>query len=231
MPGIQKETKSSKSLGTDKSRILVVDDHPLIRSGLSALIGAEPDLEICGEAGTVDGALDLAARIVPDLAIVDISLADHGDGLDLVKRLHVRDPGLKILVFSVYDEILFAQRALAAGAKGYLNKKEATASIVYAIRRILAGDYFVSDRLAQSTIRQLSESGAGPGDPLTSLSDRELQIYRLVGTGRGTSQIATQLHLSVKTIESHKSRIKKKLNLASASELLRDAMEWSSRKV
>lgn len=210
-----------------KYRILIVDDHPLVRRGLSALIGAETDLEICGETGSVRGALDLAAGGSPDLAIVDLSLADHGDGLELVKRLHARKPSLKILVFSVHDESLFAQRALAAGARGYINKQEATACVVTAIRTVLQGDYFVSDYLAQKTFREISGQDRDLRNPLGSLSDRELQIYRLVGAGTGTSEIAEQLHLSVKTVESHKSRIKKKLNLNTASELMRHAIKWS----
>lgn len=209
---------------TRKFRILIVDDHPLVRSGLSALIGAEPDLEICGETGTVGGALDLAKTTAPDLAIIDLSLANNEDGLDLVKRLHSREPTLNILVCSIHDEALFAQRALAAGAKGYINKKEATTLVVDAIRRVLHGAYFVSDHFSQSTLREISRSGANPRDPITSLSNRELHIFRLIGAGIGTAQIAEKLHLSVKTVESHKSNIKKKLNLASASDLMRHAM-------
>ncbi|MGH8499693.1 MAG: LuxR C-terminal-related transcriptional regulator, partial [Methylococcales bacterium] len=160
-----------------------------------------------------------------------LSLADHGDGLDLVKRLHSRDPILKILVCSVYDETLFAHRVLVAGAKGYINKTEATTYIVDAIRRVLQGDYFVSDSLTQRTFEEICRHDANPRDPLCSLSDRELQIYRLVGSGIGTSDIAERLHLSVKTVESHKSKIKKKLNLASAIELMRHAMQWSKLEV
>ncbi|MGH8549848.1 MAG: response regulator [Methylococcales bacterium] len=230
MYGFTGGNELAKGHDTRKCRILVVDDHPLVRSGLSALIGAEPDLEICGETGTVGGALGLAATTAPDLVIVDLSLANHGDGLDLVKRLHTREPILKILVCSIYDEALFAQRALAAGAKGYINKKEATSCVVDAIRRVLQGDYFVSDQVAQRTLREISEPGVNPRDPLSSLSDRELQIYRMIGAGTGTSRIAEQLHLSVKTVESHKSKIKKKLNLASASELMRHAMQWNNQE-
>jgi DNA-binding NarL/FixJ family response regulator len=230
MKGSTARRHSANNPARRKCRILVVDDHPLVRSGLSALIGAEQDLEICGESGTVGGALELAATVAADLAIVDLSLAD-GDGLELVKRLHTREPGIKILVISVYDEALFAGRALAAGAHGYINKKEATASIVYAIRRVLQGSYFVSDRLTERTLQQISQPGAHPFDPLSSLSNRELQIYRLIGAGNGTSEIAEKLHLSVKTVESHKSKIKKKLDLASASELMRHAMQWAAREV
>ncbi len=230
MNGSAKKSSANIS-GGRKCRILVVDDHPLVRSGLSALISAEQDLEICGETGTVAGALKLAATVAADLAIVDLSLADHGDGLELVKRLHMLEPGIKILVISVHDEALFAQRALTAGAKGYINKKEATASIVYAIRRVLQGNYFVSDRMAERTLQQISQPGANPLNPLSSLSNRELQIYRLIGAGNGTSEIAEKLHLSVKTVESHKSKIKKKLDLASASELMRHAMQWTAHEV
>ena len=214
-----------------KSRILIVDEHPLVRRGLSALIAAEADLEICGETGNEGEALELAATMAPDLAIIDIALAENGDGLDLIKRLHLRDRNFKILVCSVYDEALFAPRALAAGARGYISKKEATVCVVDAIRRVLHGDYFVSDHLAQRTFLEISRRGADILDPLSSLSNRELQIYRLVGAGAGTSEIAEQLHLSVKTVESHKARIKKKLKLGSASELMRHAMQWSNHEV
>lgn len=231
MLGITSSNEPARRQHTRKCRILIVDDHPLVRSGLSALIGAEPDLQVCAETGTVTEALDLAMTSSPDLAIIDLSLANHGDGLDLIKRLRTRAPMLKILVCSVYDEALFAQRALAAGAMGYINKREATACVVDAIRQVLQGDYFVSDRIAQRTLRELSWHGANPRKPLGSLSDREMQIYRLVGAGIGTSRIAEQLHISVKTVESHKENIKKKLNLASASELMRHAVQWSNQEV
>lgn len=221
---------NNKTTGRCKHRILIVDDHPLVRSGLSALIGAESDLEVCGQTGTVSEALSLASSMSCDLAIIDLSLAD-GDGLDLVKRLRVRQPALKLLVCSVYDEALFAQRALTAGAMGYINKKEATSQIVDAIRQVLQGKLFMSNQLIQHSLQELSQRGAKPSVSVTPLSDRELQVYRLVGTGLGTSQIAEQLHLSVKTIESHKEKIKKKLHLSTANELLRHAIQWSHEQV
>ncbi len=211
-------------------RILVVDDHPLVRSGLSALIRAEADLEVCGETGTVGEALNLATTASPDLAIIDLSLADS-DGLELVKRLKTRHPALKLLVCSVYDETLFAQRALAAGAMGYINKKEATTRIVEAIRQVLQNELYVSDQVAQLTLQELTQPGVKQHASITSLSDRELQVYRLIGEGLRTSQIAEQLHLSVKTIESHKEKIKKKLNLTSASKLARHAVQWSQDQI
>lgn len=227
---MQEVTDCSKNKVRRKWHILVVDDHPLVRSGLSALISAEPDLEVCGETGAVSEALNLAATTSPDLAIVDLSLTDS-DGLELVKRLRSHHPALRLLVCSVYDETLFAQRALAAGAMGYINKKEATIRIVEAIRQVLQGELFVSDQVAQLTLQELTQRGTKPHVSVASLSDRELQVYRLIGEGLRTSQIAGQLHLSVKTIESHKEKIKKKLNLTSASKLARHAVQWSQDQI
>lgn len=206
-----------------------MDDHPLVRTGFSALIDDEPDLEICGGTGTVDEALFLASTLAPDLVIIDLSLADDGDGLDLIKRLSARDPMLKMVVLSGHDEALFAHRVLAAGAKGYINKREETTLIVDAIRRVLQGGLFVSQKFFEHALHQISRVHRIPVDPVCLLSDRELQIYRLVGSGNRSSQIAKQLYISVKTVESHKAKIKKKLNLASATELMRHAMIWCNR--
>lgn len=210
---------------TSIRRILIVDDHPLLRRGLCALIGVEPDLAVCGEAGSVSEALDSVATLHPDLAIVDLSLGDN-DGLDLVKRLKNQNPELKILVCSVYDESLFAQRSIAAGAMGFINKKEATARIVEAIRQVLKGEWFVSEKVAQSTLRNLSSPNSSADASVDRLSHRELQVYRLIAKGLGSSKIAEHLNISVKTIESHKEKIKKKLNIASAGELTRHAIQW-----
>ena len=218
-----------KNTGSPKIRILLVDDHPLIRGGLRSLIQTEPDMEVCGETDHISQALNLASSTSPDLAIVDLSLATHNDGLSLIKRLKIPMPDLKILVCSIHDETIFAPLALAAGAKGYINKKEPPFNILEAIRQVQKGDYYVSKQLIQRILQNVSDLNLNPIDPLSTLSIRQLEIYRLVGIGLKSSQIAEHLHISVKTVECHKTNIRKKLNLSSASELLRHASAWSTR--
>ncbi len=208
-----------------KYGILIVDDHPLVRSGLSAVLQSEPNLRICCEAESMTEALQLVEKLTPDLVIIDLSLKD-GDGLELVKRLKKKHPRLKMLVCSVFDESLFARRALTAGAMGYISKKEATKRIIEAVRSVLRGEFFVSDEMIQQTLQDLAKQGQQPHDFLTTLSDREWQVYRLIGSGVSNAQIAEQLHISVKTVENHKETLKKKLNLASAKDLTRHAMHW-----
>jgi DNA-binding NarL/FixJ family response regulator len=208
-------------------RILIVDDHPLVVAGLISLIRNEPDLEVCGETGKVSEALELAGSEAPDLVIVDISLAD-GNGLELVKRLLARNGGLKVLVCSMHDEALFAHRALNAGAKGYINKQEATIQIIDAIRHVLKNKIWLSEPMTERVLQTLAADSNGiQTTSIGCLSDRELEVFGLIGQGMGPKQIAEQLHLSVKTVETHRERIKKKLNLQSAGELVRSAVEWT----
>ena len=208
-------------------RLLLVDDHPLVRFGLSRLIDDEPDLEICGETGMISEALELARMMLPDLAIIDLSLAD-GNGLDLVKRLRAHYEDIRILVCSMHDESLFAQRSITAGARGYINKQEATTHIIDAIRHVLGDKVWLSrqmtERLLQGMVDGETELKVASID---NLSDRELEVFGLIGRGKGPSQIAEYLHLSVKTIETHREKIKKKLNLKSGSELSRWAIQWT----
>ncbi|MEJ2589905.1 MAG: response regulator transcription factor [Candidatus Thiodiazotropha sp.] len=208
-------------------RLLLVDDHPLVRFGLSRLIDDEPDLEICGETGMISEALELARMMLPDLAIIDLSLAD-GNGLDLVKRLRAHYEDIRILVCSMHDESLFAQRSITAGARGYINKQEATTHIIDAIRHVLGDKVWLSqqmtERLLQGMVDGETELKVASID---KLSDRELEVFGLIGRGKGPSQIAEYLHLSVKTIETHREKIKKKLNLKSGSELSRWAIQWT----
>lgn len=208
-------------------RLLLVDDHPLVRFGLSRLIGDESDLEVCGETGSISEALEMTRAREPDLVVVDLSLAD-GNGLDLVKRLHAHYDGIRILICSMHDETLFAQRAINAGAMGYINKQEATVHIIDAIRQVLEGKVWLSrhmiERLLQGGTERLSEPKVAS---LDRLSDRELEVFGLIGRGMGPSHIAEKLHLSVKTIETHREKIKKKLNLRSGSELSRWAIQWA----
>ncbi len=210
-----------------KRRVLIVDDHPLVRAGIAALIGHERDLEVCGETGTFGEALELAFLTEPDLAIVDLSLAD-GSGLELVKRLKVRQPGVRLLVCSMHEESLFAQRALNAGAMGYINKQEATSHVIEAIHRVLQGKVYLTQRMTDQVLQGLARGSAADGAPsIRDLTDRELEVFSLIGRGVATSHIAEQLHLSVKTVEAHRDKIKKKLNLASGSELTRYAVQWT----
>lgn len=216
-------TRSSATRQAGTARILVVDDHPLVRAGLRALIGDEPDLVVCCEAAGVSEALALVDDRRPDVAIVDLSLAE-GSGLDLVRRLHARHPDTRLLVCSMHDESLFAARSLKAGAHGYVSKHEATERVVEAVHRVLAGGRYLSAAMTQ----RLADGDAGRVQTsVDDLSNRELEVFALIGRGVSTAQIAQQLHLSVKTVETHRENIKRKLNLANGSELLRYAAQWT----
>jgi len=220
-------TGSQSSAFQRKRRILIVDDHPLVRAGIAALIGNEGDLEVCGETGTFREALELAHSTEPDLAIVDLSLAD-GSGLELIKRLKGRQSSVRLLVCSMHEDSLFARRALNAGAMGYINKQEATSHVISAVRRILEGKVYLTQRMTDQVLQGLARGSAADGAPsIRDLTDRELEVFSLIGRGVATSHIAEQLHLSVKTVEAHRDKIKKKLNLASGSELTRYAVQWT----
>ncbi|MBK1730857.1 response regulator transcription factor [Thiococcus pfennigii] len=218
--------QSAQSRG--RHRILIVDDHPLVRAGIKALIDDEPDLLVCGETGSIHDTLGLVRDDTPDIVIVDLSLPD-GNGLELVKRL-AGAPGLVgILVCSMHEESLFAQRALAAGAKGYLDKHAAATQVVGAIRVILSGRIYLSERMTELMLERLSAKHpplAGAAS-VHDLSDRELEVFCLLGQCLSASQIAARLHLSVKTVEAHRAKIKRKLNLASGAELTRCAVQWA----
>jgi DNA-binding NarL/FixJ family response regulator len=208
-------------------KILIVDDHPAVREALRIRIGMEPDLEVCGEAGDVSEALHLAAASNPDVAIVDIALKS-GNGIDLIKRLKARNDQIQALVWSMYSEDLFAERALRAGAMGYINKEHATDKIIAAIRHILDGKIYLSEASREKLLKRVvgqSRPGLGPS-PLENLSDRELDVFRLIGQGLKTAEIATQLHLSPKTVETYRDRIRQKLDLSDGSELARCALQW-----
>ncbi len=206
------------------SRILIVDDHPLVRTGLAQLIGDCPDLEVCGEAGDMAEALKLIETARPDLAIVDLSLAG-GSGIDLIERIKARHKDVLMLVASMHDETLYAERVLAAGARGYINKQEAQERIIQAVRQVLAGKVYLSQPMTE---RMLSGMVDAPNDKrdIDKLSNRELQVFELIGRGIASSQIAEQLNLSPKTIETHQAKIKKKLGLGSAHELTQRAIRW-----
>ncbi len=211
---------------TGKAKVLLVDDHPIVRQGLGQLINEEADLIIAGEAEDFQQALKALDEVHPDVAIVDISLKDRS-GIELIKEIKAKQPNLPILVLSMHDESLHAERVLRAGAKGYIMKQEATEQVMNAIRKVLKGEVYLSDRMASRMVNRLV---AGPqnvgGSPIERLSDREFEVFQMIGHGVGPSEIAEKLGLSVKTVETHRERIKEKLNLASGSELIRYAMQY-----
>lgn len=211
-----------------KHRVFLVEDHPVMREGLALLINYQPDLEVCGQADSVPTALAQVPGARPDVLVVDISLGDGGSGLELLKDLARLHPKLPALVLSSHDEALYAERALRAGARGYVMKQAATERVLEGIRTLLRGDIYASDairrRLMQRAIR--GETPVANGSDIDRLSDRELEVFRLLGQGRGTKQIAADLKLSVSTVETYRAHLKTKLNLANSSELVRRAVEW-----
>ena len=209
------------------AKVLIVDDHPATREGLACRLGVEPDFEVCGEAADMADALKLVAATDPDVVIVDLGLR-RGDGLELVKRLKDRGCAAKMLVWSWRAENLYAERALRAGASGYISKDEATGTIIDAVRRILAGDVYLSPHMMSLVVRR-NVAGLDKdvtADALSELSNRELEVFQLTGQGLDTVQVAERLKVSPKTVETYKARIKEKMGLDSGSELLFRAMRW-----
>lgn len=210
-----------------KKRILIVDDHPMMRQGLAQLITSEPDLMVCCEADTAGQALDLAAAQKPDLALVDISLPDK-NGLELIKDIHVLCPEVLILVVSMHDESLYAERVLRAGARGYIMKQEGGKKLVEAIRQVLSGRIYVSEKMSARILEIFSgRRSENAGSSVERLSDREFEVFQLISEGKGTREIAYHLHLSVKTVEVHRANIKEKLEVNTATDLIRYAVRWS----
>jgi DNA-binding NarL/FixJ family response regulator len=214
-----------------KSKILLVDDHPLVREWLANLINQQDDLQICGEAANAAAALELIGTAKPAIVIVDISL-EGGSGIELIKNIKAVHSGVMVIVLSMHDETLYAERALRAGARGYIMKREATKKVLQGIRSVLEGKLFVSDRMnAMMAERFVERKPHITGSPIEELSDRELEVFQLMGRGLNTRQIADELHISFKTVQAFHARIKDKLNLANATELLREAIRWhDSRK-
>ena len=211
-----------------KKTIFLVDDHPLVREWLTNLIHQQPDLMVCGEAETGPQARQAIAALKPDVAIVDISLKDSS-GIELIKDLKQCYPGVAVLVLSMHEESHYAERTLRAGARGYIMKREITKKVITAIRQVLEGKLYMSESLAATMAAHFVASTVrvtGTGSPVEQLSDRELEVFELLGDGRGTRQIAQALGVSIKTIQAYCARIKDKLNLASATELLREAVRW-----
>lgn len=211
-----------------KRTVFVVDDHPIVREGLAQMINRESDLTVCGEAQEMHGALQMIEALKPDILILDISL-NGPDGLDLLKNIRARDPRLPVLILSMNDESIYAERALRAGANGYIMKQEATEKVLVALRRILSREIYVSSRVASKMLQQFvgTSSTSARHSPVDDLSDRELEVLRLMGDGHGTRQIAEELHLSVKTVESYQAHLKEKLSLKNLRELVQYAIQWA----
>ncbi len=216
----------SRTQDTSKraARVLIVDDHPAVREALAIRISTETGLKVCGEAADVPEALRLVETTDPDVAVIDIALKT-GDGIDLIRRIKSRDQRIRMLVWSMYGENLYAERALRAGAMGYLDKEQATSTLIEAIRQVLSGKVYLSAAMTEKLLKR--SVGQDPSRlPIDSLSDRELEVFRLIGQGVKTQEIATQLHLSPKTVETYRDRIREKLNLSDGSELAQSAFQW-----
>lgn len=206
-------------------KVLIVDDHPILREGLAQLIDQQSDLTICGQFEDAAHAFEAVGALKPDLALVDISLKGSS-GVELLKNIKANHPKMLVLILSMHDESLYAERVLRAGASGYIMKQEATEKVLEAIRKVLAGEIYLSEKMSTKLMHQLIGGKANAtGSLMERLSDRELEVFGLIGQGRGTRQIAEQLHLSVKTIESHRAHIKEKLNLKNATELVHRAIQ------
>jgi DNA-binding NarL/FixJ family response regulator len=211
---------------TAQRRVLIVDDHPIVRQGLRRMIEPEPDLVVCGEVQTEREARAAIRALAPDVVIVDISLA-QGDGLELVRDVHAQRPELPMLVLSMHDELIYAERLLAAGASGYIMKQAASDQLLIALRKVLEGETYLSASLAGNLGRNDGGGGAGWGaDPIDRLSNRELQVLSLIGRGLSSREAAEALGLSVKTVETHRQSLKRKLNLATNAQLLQYAINW-----
>jgi len=210
-----------------KRKVFLVDDHPIVRQGLAQLIDNEPDLMVCGQGEDTFGSLRAIKIAKPDLCLVDVSLKD-GDGIELIKELKAQMPDVPVLMLSMHDEQLYAERALRAGARGYIMKQEPPTIVLTALRKVLEGQVYVSDRMGATLLqRMVGGKNASATLPMDRLTDRELEIFRMIGGGDSVKQIADKLFLSTKTVEAHRSHIKEKLNLKSSAELLRFAIQNS----
>ena len=220
------EVASTLAKPASRRRVFLVDDHPLVREWLSHLIERQPDLMVCGQAATSAAAFEAITKLVPDIAVVDLSL-EAGSGLELIKQLQVLPVPPQVLVLSMHDELLYAERALRAGARGYVMKRSATRHVIDAIREVLSGKLFVSaDVAAQIAEKYVGNRGGPNQSPVSLLSDRELEVFRLLGRGCTTRKIGEELHISFKTVQVYCGRIKEKFGLANATELIREAVRW-----
>lgn len=208
-------------------RLFVVDDHPAVRQGVMAIVAHEPDMQVCGEAGDEQDALQQIATLMPDVAVIDISLK-AANGIDLVKRIKAKYPAINMLVWSMYPDTLYAARSLRAGALGYLNKSDSTEQLIEAIRTVCQGKIYLAEETSQRLLQDVFADKAGEGGalPLERLSDRELDVFKLIGEGLSTQQIAERMMVSVSTVETYRQRIKTKLNIQNGAELVQTAVQW-----
>ena len=221
------QTHNRPRAGRKRSRIVIVDDHPIVRERLAEIIGRENDLEVCGESEDRAEAIDTIKERSPDLVIIDLTLK-NSDGLELIKDINARWPKLLMLVVSMHDESLYAERVIRAGAQGYITKQEATRNILVAIRRVLSHQIYLNDQISTHIIsRLISNTGNTAATPAELLADRELQVFELTGRGMNTREIADRLHIAAKTVETYRARIRDKLKLKDGSELLQLAISWT----
>jgi DNA-binding NarL/FixJ family response regulator len=218
-------TRKKPETAAAKAKVLIVDDHPVVREGLAMHLSAQPDLEVWGEAEDLPGALALMSSAQPDVAIIDISLK-NSSGIELIRRIKERHDGVRILVWSMYPENLYAERALRAGAQGYMNKGQATQHLLEAVRAILQGRVYVSEELANRLLQRVVGRKPKECSPIDSLSDRELEAFQLIGEGMTTESIGERMHVSSKTIETFRARIKEKLGTSNFTELIQRATQW-----
>ncbi len=214
---------------TRPASILIIDDHAIVRRGLAALLARAPDLRVCGEAAGYDEAMRLIPELQPDILLVDITLKDRS-GLDLIRDARARGFPARALVLSMHDETIYAERALRAGALGYVMKENADDAIVDAIRAVLRGDIYINPQIAPQVLRSLAQPAADGGGPVNSLTEREREIFECIGRGLSTRDIAAQYELSERTVEVHRMHIKKKLNCETAAQLMREAVKWVEEK-
>jgi DNA-binding NarL/FixJ family response regulator len=210
-------------------QVMIIDDHPVVRMGMKKIIEMEKDMRVCGEAADANKAINLIVKMKkkPDIVIVDISLEGEISGIDLIKAIKSRYSNIKTIVLSMYDETMYAERAIRAGARGYVPKKEASATIVNALRTIMKGEIYLSDSISRTIIGKLLHGSSDViGTSVDALTNREIQVFELIGNGYGTSEIAKKLNLSINTIESHKRNIKEKLGLRNGAELTKTAIQW-----
>jgi DNA-binding NarL/FixJ family response regulator len=225
------EDVSERNGGADKSllgktKIYIIDDHPIMVQGLKELINNQKDMRVIGSSDDWHVALEQVKKIAPDLIILDVTLKD-ANGIEVLKNLKIHVPHIKILMLSMHDENLYAMRSLKAGAQGYIMKQEAVEKVLGAMRQVLAGEVYLSETMSKRTMFQLlGRGGSRTGSPLEDLSDRELEVFTLIGQGCTTRQIAEKLHLSIKTVETHRAHIKEKLNLKNSTELVQHAIHW-----
>jgi DNA-binding NarL/FixJ family response regulator len=225
----KKTAKSVAGTAIIKKRVLIIDDHPVFRAGLTGLINLEKDLMVCGESHDAAQAIQALEKLSPDLVLLDMSLPGKS-GLELLKDIRALTPGMSVLIISMHDETLYAERVIRAGGRGYIMKQEGPEKIVQAVRKVLSGGISVSERIATQILDAMSGAKAGTAASVSTLSDREFEVYRLLGQGKEPHEIARALHLSIKTVDTHRMHIRQKLGLRNATELIHHATRWTAEQ-